>query len=105
MENVRLAEGLRRVSVTDQFKQHPRDYGVLQTIHDKLDELKATVNISAGGGMNGFDNSMDVRISTDRQNLPAVIHLVFEILSRPSFPENEFEIVKNERMASLKDRP
>ena len=66
-----------------------------QQIQDEFDRLKAQVNI--GGGSTGAN----VSIETTRENLPAVMRLVAEILKTPSFPEAEFSQLKEQRLNGL----
>jgi zinc protease len=75
-----------------------------QQIRDMQDELKARIMMSSGGGMGGGDNSMAVRINTDREHLAAVIELVGEILRNPTFPSEEFEVYKKEQLAALENQ-
>ncbi len=76
-----------------------------QQIRDRLDELKATVNLSAGGGRMSVDGTgMSVRIRTDRENLGKVIELVGEMVKEPTFPTDEFEVVKKEELAGLEEQ-
>ena len=65
-----------------------------QQIQDELDRLKAQVEI--GGGATGAS----VRIQTVRENFPAVLRLVAEILKEPAFPESEFEQIKSQRLTA-----
>jgi len=66
-----------------------------QELEDKLVELKASVRI--GGGAEGAY----AIIETEREQLAAVIDLVSEMMQEPSFPEEEFETLKQEELASL----
>ncbi len=66
-----------------------------QQIRDELDRIKAQVNV--GGNASGAS----ARITTTRQNLPAAIDLVFEMLKESVFPENEFDQLKRQVLASL----
>ncbi len=66
-----------------------------QQIQDEFDRLKARVNIS--GNVSRAGGSLE----TIRQNLPPVPKLVAEILREPSFPEKEFELLKEEELASI----
>ena len=68
-----------------------------QQITDEFNRLKAQVNI--GGGATGTQAS----IETTRENLPAVLKLVAEILREPSFPENEFEQYRQQQLAALEN--
>ncbi len=56
-----------------------------QQIQDELDRLKARANV--GGGA----TTAIATIETVRENLPAVLRLVAEVLREPAFPESEFE--------------
>lgn len=64
-----------------------------QEIQDKLDALKAVVRV------NGSATGTSVRIETDRDNLPEVVNLVLDMLKNPTFPEEEFEKLKEENLA------
>ncbi|MGI8545205.1 MAG: M16 family metallopeptidase [Aridibacter sp.] len=69
-----------------------------QQIQDELDRLKARVNVS--GGATGANAS----IETTRENLPAVLKLVAEILKEPAFPESEFNLMKEEAITGLESQ-
>jgi zinc protease len=69
-----------------------------QAIQDKLDELKARVFIG-GGATSAF-----VSIETENEMLPAVIDFVAEVLRNPTFPEQEFEKMKKEQLASIEEQ-
>ena len=86
--------------------QHTR-----RQIEDRLAELKAQVRIGEGGGMGGGrrrfggggggnPGNLDVSIETTRENLPAVLDLVAEMLQKPAFPPDEFETLQKERLAA-----
>jgi len=69
-----------------------------QQIQDEFDRLKARVYIA------GDADGATASIETVRQNLPAVLRLVNEILREPSFPENEFEQLKQEALAQVESQ-
>ncbi|WP_164675087.1 M16 family metallopeptidase [Anditalea andensis] len=69
-----------------------------EQIKDKFDQLKANVYI--GGGA----STVIANISTTKPNLPAVIELVSAILKEASFPEDEFEKLKSERVADIESQ-
>jgi len=69
-----------------------------QQLKDEFDKLKASVQVSGG------PTSANVRIETTRENLPAVIKLVAEVLREPAFPANEFEQLKEEELAGIEQR-
>ena len=66
-----------------------------QQIEDEFDRLKAQV------GVGGQSSGAFASVQTTRENLPAVMKLVAEILKDPSFPEKEFEQLKQSQLASL----
>ncbi len=69
-----------------------------QEIQDKFDALKARVRIYGGVNNAGFS------VETERDNLPEVIKLVGEIMRTPSFPEEEFNKMKKERLAGIEQQ-
>lgn len=66
-----------------------------QQIKDEFDKLKARVTVD-GGPTSAFAS-----IETTRENLPAVMKLVAEILREPAFPADEFEQLKQEQLAGI----
>jgi len=82
-------------------------------IQDRIAELKAQVRIGQGGGMGGGRFArlspmnlgvLDVSIETTRENLPAVLELVAEILREPAFPLEEFENLRQELLTDAEQR-
>ncbi|MEY4935285.1 MAG: hypothetical protein RIS64_1644 [Bacteroidota bacterium] len=69
-----------------------------QQIKDKLDELKASVRI------NGSKDQTSVNIETVRENLPEVIKIITDVLVNPSFPEKEFEEIRQEELAGTEQQ-
>jgi zinc protease len=69
-----------------------------QQIQDELDRLKARVRLSGG------PTSANAAIETTRENLPAVLRLVNEVLREPSFPAAEFEPLRQQRLAGLEEQ-
>ena len=65
-----------------------------QQIQDEMDNLKAHINVSGGA------TSATASIETVEANLPGALKLAAEILREPSFPDNEFETVRQQRIAS-----
>jgi zinc protease len=66
-----------------------------QQIQDELDKLKARAFVFGGA------TQANVIIETVRENLPAVMRLVGEVLREPSFPASEFEQLKQEMLAAI----
>ena len=69
-----------------------------QQLKDEFDRLKARVSV--GGG----ETSATARIETTRENLPAVMRLVAEVLREPSFPASEFDQLKEEELAGIEQQ-
>lgn len=69
-----------------------------QQIRDELDRLKAQVSI--GGSATGTS----VRIETVRENLPAVLAVVGEVLTEPAFAQKEFDELQRENLANLEQQ-
>jgi zinc protease len=68
-----------------------------QEIQDELDRLKARVNVFGGA------TGLTATIETVRENLPAVLRLVAEILREPAFPESEFDQVRKLRLTGVQN--
>ena len=66
-----------------------------QEIQDELARLKAP------GSMNGSATITSGSFTTVRENLPAVLRLAGEILREPLFDPEEFELLREERLASI----
>jgi zinc protease len=69
-----------------------------QQIADRLNQLKAQVRIF------GSSFGATVSIETTRDNFPAVMALTAEILREPSFPQTEFEALKQQELARLESQ-
>jgi zinc protease len=69
-----------------------------QQLKDEFDKLKARVGISGG------DTQLNLSIETTRENLPAVLALVGEVLRDPVFPASEFSQWKQEQLAAAEQR-
>jgi zinc protease len=68
-----------------------------QEIKDAFDKMKARVGIG-GGATSAF-----VSIETTKPNLPEVLKLVEDILKNASFPESEFELLREESIAGIEE--
>ncbi|MEP6569063.1 MAG: pitrilysin family protein [Acidobacteriota bacterium] len=66
-----------------------------QQIQDELDRLKARARVVGGPAQ------ATVTIETTRENLPAVMRLVAEMLRESTFPANEFDLLKQEELANV----
>jgi zinc protease len=67
-----------------------------QQIQDELNRLKARMNIGGGGAGQAV-----VTIETTRENLIPVLNLAAEVLREPTFPDTEFDQVKQANLARL----
>jgi zinc protease len=66
-----------------------------QQIQDEMDRLKARITVT-GGPTNATAN-----IETPEANLPAALRLAAEILREPSYPEREFDQLRQQRVAGV----
>ena len=66
-----------------------------QQIQDELDRLRARVSITSDA------ERMTLNVETLRNNLPALIRLIGEILREPALDENEFGQLKQEYLAEI----
>jgi zinc protease len=66
-----------------------------QQIKDEFDRLKANVFIG-GGATQSF-----VTLTTTKPNLSEALNLLMEVLKEPVFPAEEFEKLKNEKLAQI----
>ncbi len=69
-----------------------------QQITDELNRLQARVRV------NGSATGASASIETTRDKLPAVMALVAALLRDSTFPANEFELLKQERLAAIEQQ-
>ena len=69
-----------------------------QQIKDELDKLKAQVNVFGGA------NQANVVIKTTKENLPAVLRIVGDMLKHPAFDAGEFDKLKQEQLAQIESQ-
>ncbi len=69
-----------------------------QQLKDQWDQLEAQVSFATQPGQ------LDINIQTTRENLPAVLALVDEVLRQPSFPQDQFNIAVKESVSSLEEQ-
>jgi zinc protease len=69
-----------------------------EQIQDELDKLKARANVF------GTPTQAGATIETTRENLPAVMKLVAEILRGPSFPAKEFDLLKKDLLTNIENQ-
>jgi zinc protease len=75
-----------------------------EQLKDKLDLLKAVVNFAHGHGSPSTVNVAQVRVKTVRENLPAVIALLGEMLREPAFDKKELESLRKEMLTKLEEQ-
>lgn len=66
-----------------------------QQIQDLLDKNRARLNLAGGLG------SVTARIETRKQNIPAVMDILRQVLREASLPASEFEILKTQSLARI----
>jgi zinc protease len=66
-----------------------------QQIQDETDRLKAHVNVVGG------INSASAGVETTEANLAGALNLVAEVLKTPSFPEDELDKIRQQRIAGI----
>ncbi len=71
-----------------------KEYG-FQEFRDRLDELKATLNIRGGIG------SLSISVQTKRENLDEVLGLMKQALREPSLDEKEFEVIRRQQKTQI----
>jgi zinc protease len=69
-----------------------------EQLKDTLNKLKAQVNVNGSAGVTS------VTIQTVKENLPKVLTIVNEILHQPTFPQNEFDALKTQEIASIEQQ-
>ncbi len=82
-------------SLTGAMLNRGTDKHTRQQIADEFDKLKAQVRIS------GTATGAIVTIQTSKENFLAVMEMVGEILRHPSFPDSEFETLKQQEITAL----
>ncbi len=69
-----------------------------QQIQDELDKNRATLVVRGDTGSATFS------LETKRANLPTVLNLVKQILREPTFPADEFDVLKRQRLSNLEEQ-
>ena len=68
-----------------------------QEIEDEMNRLQATISVGGGSIVSG-------RIQATRENFPDALRLLAEVLREPAFPEDEFELMKEQRLATMESQ-
>ncbi len=69
-----------------------------QEIQDEMNRLQARVSVGGSGA------SVAGRVQATRENFPDALRLLTEVLREPSFPEDEFETLKEEQLALMESQ-
>jgi zinc protease len=69
-----------------------------QELRDEIDQLRARISISGSAGR------INVHVEALRDKLPAALDLVAEMLTSPSFPAKELELVRQQELAQLEQQ-
>jgi len=69
-----------------------------QQLEDEFDRLKARVN------MNSWGHGMYVSVETTRENFPAAMTLIAEVLREPVFDAKELQQLQSERIAGIEQQ-
>ncbi len=75
-----------------------------EQLKDKLDLLKAEVSFGHGHASPSMVNVAQVHVKTVRENLPAVIDLLGQMLREPAFSKKEFESLRKEMLTRLEEK-
>ena len=95
-------ESLQNQQMVGQATAAMLDKGTLEKTREQLKELqdKLKARISVFGGA----SSVTVNIETDREHLAEAIRLAAEIMRKPSFPQNEFDKLREEYLANIEQQ-
>lgn len=66
-----------------------------QALHEKIESLGASINVSSGKLMTSFS------LQCLAEDLATIMDLLTEIISQPSFPEKHFERIKTQLLTSI----
>jgi zinc protease len=68
-----------------------------QKLQDELDKNKITLSVGGSGG------SLTVSVRCTRSTLPKALELLREVLREPTFPDDEFDVLKRQVLANLRE--
>src|SRR5437667_11413425 len=84
-----------------------------QQLRDELDRLNATLTTGGGGGggrrgggrggaaAGGSLGAVTFSLQTKRDNLPAALEILRQVLREPTLPDDQFDVLRRERLASI----
>jgi zinc protease len=93
LRNVGNAPSMATAMLMRGTRKHTR-----QQLSDEFDRLKARI------GFNSWGSGQYTSIETTRENLPAVLTLLTEVLREPAFDPKELEQLRTEWLASLEQQ-
>ena len=85
-------------SAIDEILSRGTKKHTFQQLKDQWDLLEAQVSFTSTPGI------LDVSMQTTRDNLPAVLALVDEVLRQPSFPQDQFAVMIKESLTALEEQ-
>jgi len=85
------------ISALDEILSRGTKKHTFQQLKDQWDTYEAQVSVTSQPGL------VDVNIQTTRDNLPAVLALVDEVLRQPGYPQDQFDIMVKEALTALED--
>lgn len=69
-----------------------------QALQDALDKNFADLSVSGSAG------DLTFAVSTKRENLPAALEILRQVVREPSFPEMEFDVLRQEQVSGVERR-
>ncbi len=69
-----------------------------QEIEDEMNRLQARISVGGGGSV------ISGRVQATRENFPDALRLLGEVLREPAFPADEFELLKEQRLAAMESQ-
>jgi zinc protease len=91
------------VSLLPDMVQRGTKKHTYQQLRDELDKLKAELRAGGGGVGGARPGEATFVVTTVRESVPAVMSLLGEILREPTFPKDEFEKLRKERISRIED--
>lgn len=69
-----------------------------QEIEDEMNRLQARISVAGGGSI------VTGRVQATRENFADALRLLGEVLREPAFPADEFELLKEQRLATMESQ-
>jgi zinc protease len=93
LQNLGAVPGMTTAMLMRGTTKHTR-----QQLSDEFDRLKANLNFNSWG------SGQHVSLETTRENLPAVIALLTEVMREPAFDSKELEQLRTQQLAALEQQ-